>query len=54
MRQPTMRMTKDALVNMAYAERVGEKQFITERSGPMRKDVIIAAIIENRSKKQVS
>lgn len=52
--KPSMKMTKDALVKMAYAERVGEKQFITENHGPMRKDVIIDAILENRKNKQVS
>lgn len=44
-----MRMTKDALVKMAYAERVGERQFITEKRGPMRKDVIIDAILNHRA-----
>lgn len=46
---PNMRMTKDALVKMAYAERVGERQFITEKRGPMRKDVIIDAILNHRA-----
>lgn len=46
---PTMAMTKDQLVKMAYAERVGEKQFISEKRGPMRKDVIIAAILDKRA-----
>lgn len=52
MKKQLNRMTKDQLVKIAYAENVGEREFITEHRGPRDRDVIIDAIERKRNHKR--